>query len=189
MRKYFTWRCIALHVLVLIVVPSFFFLGKWQYDAARSGNTLSWAYTFEWPLFGLYALYVWWRLINEKSTALARLWAARDRTAAAASGMPLEEVPGWALDKTLSAAVIQASLGSPGSPVLSQGQQTKALESEDRKVAASLVMGSAGAEDRSDDHEPVDAHVVGVKVVVDEDLEAYNRYLADLNRSDRPKRW
>jgi hypothetical protein len=192
MRKYFTWRCIALHVLVLIVVPSFFFLGKWQYDAARSGNTLSWAYTFEWPLFGLYALYVWWRLINEKSTALARLWAARDRTAAAASGMPLEEVPGWALDKTLSAAVIQASLGSPGSPVLSQGQQTEALESQDRKATASPVMGSAGADDRPDvigDHEPVDARVVGVKVVVDEDLEAYNRYLADLNRSDPPKRW
>jgi hypothetical protein len=35
----------------------------------------------------------------------------------------------------------------------------------------------------------VDAQVVGVKVAVDEDLAAYNRYLADLNRSDPPKRW
>jgi hypothetical protein len=194
MRKYFTWRCIGLHVLVLIVVPTFFLLGRWQFDAARSGNTLSWAYTVEWPLFGIYAIYVWWRLIHEKSTALARLWAARDRTAAANSGMPLEEVPGWALDKKLSAAVIQASLGSPGSPVLPQGRQTEALESEDRKLSDSALMGATMVDDHPevipDGDEPVvDAQVVGVKVVVDEDLAAYNRYLADLNRSDPPKRW
>ena len=193
MRKYFTWRCIGLHVLVLVVVPTFFLLGRWQFDAARSGNTLSWAYTVEWPLFGIYAIYVWWRLIHEKSTALARLWAARDRTAAANSGMPLEEVPGWALDKKLSAAVIQASLGSPGSPMLPQGRQTEALESEDRKLSDSARMGATMTDDHPEaipDGEPVvDAQVVGVKVVVDEDLAAYNRYLADLNRSDPPKRW
>jgi hypothetical protein len=194
MRKYFTWRCIGLHVLVLIVVPTFFLLGRWQFDAARSGNTLSWAYTVEWPLFGIYAIYVWWRLIHEKSTALARLWAARDRTAAANSGMPLEEVPGWALDKKLSARVIQASLGSPGSPMLPQGRQSEALESEERKLSDSAPMGATMVDDHpevsSDGGEPVvDAQVVGVKVVVDEDLAAYNRYLADLNRSDPPKRW
>lgn len=194
MRKYFTWRCIGLHVLVLIVVPTFLLLGRWQYHAARSGNTLSWAYTFEWPLFALYALYVWWRLINEKSTALARLWAARDRTAAANSGMPLEEVPGWALDKELSAAVMQASLESPGSPMLSPGRQTSALESQDRKPSPSALVGATMADDHleviPDGGEPVvDAQVVGVTVVVDEDLAAYNRYLAGLNRSDPPKRW
>ena len=170
MRKYFTWRCIGLHVLVLIIVPTFFLLGRWQYHAARSGNTLSWAYTFEWPLFGLYAIYVWWRLIHEKSTALARLWAARDRTAAANSGMPLEEVPGWALDKELAKAVMQASLGSPGSAMLSEGQQTEALESHEQKRGSRLV-GAATAGDHPE--------VIG----------AYNRYLAELNRSAPPKRW
>jgi hypothetical protein len=193
MRKYFTWRCIGLHVLVLIIVPTFLLLGRWQYHAARSGNTLSWAYTFEWPLFALYAIYVWWRLITEKSTALARLWAARDRTAAANSGMPLEEVPGWALDKTLTKAVMQASLGSPGSPALSEGTRTEALESNEQKRADSrLVAATAGdhPDALTDDTEQVvDARVVGVKVVVDKDLEAYNRYLAELNRSDVPKRW
>ena len=194
MRKYFTWRCIGLHVLVLIIVPTFFLLGRWQYHAAQGGNTLSWAYTFEWPLFGLYAIYVWWRLINEKSTALARLWAARDRTAAANSGMPLEEVPGWALDKTLSKAVLQASLGSSESPMLSQGRPTESLESPEQKGAHSRLVGTATAGDRpeaigEDADQVVDARVVGVKVVVDKDLEAYNRYLAELNRSDPPKRW
>ena len=193
MRKYFTWRCIGLHVLVLIIVPTFLLLGRWQYHAARSGNTLSWAYTFEWPLFALYAIYVWWRLINEKSTALARLWAARDRTAAANSGMPLEEVPGWALDKELSKAVMQASLGSPGSPVLPEGRPTDALESHEQKRADSPLVGMAAGDhpEAIGDHteQVVDARVVGVKVVVDKDLEAYNRYLAELARSDPPKRW
>jgi hypothetical protein len=192
MRKYFTWRCIGLHVLVLIIVPTFLLLGRWQYHVARSGNTLSWAYTFEWPLFALYALYVWWRLINEKSTALARLWAARDRTAAANSGMPLEEVPGWALDKELSKAVMQASLGSPGSPMLSEGTQTEALESQEQKGDSRLVAATGGDHPDAigdDTNQVVDARVVGVKVVVDKDLEAYNRYLAELNRSDPPKRW
>ena len=193
MGKYFTWRCILLHVLVLIVAPICFLLGLWQYHAARSGNTLSWAYTFEWPIFGLYAVYVWWRLINEKSTALARLWAARDRTAAAASGMPLEEVPGWALDKDLSAAVIQASLGTPGLPMLADGPRTDALEPHDKELADSQLVGSITADGPSeatgDDRQPVDAQVVRVKVAVDKDLDAYNRYLAELNRSDPPKRW
>lgn len=193
MRKYFTWRCIGLHVLVLIIVPTFVLLGLWQYHVARSGNTLSWAYTFEWPLFALYAIYVWWRLINEKSTALARLWAARDRTAAANSGMPLEEVPGWALDKKLTKAVMQASLGTPGSPMLSEGTRTEALESQEQKRDAPLVAPSTASDHPEvvgdDTEQVVDARVVGVKVVVDTDLEAYNRYLAELNRSDPPKRW
>jgi hypothetical protein len=194
MRKYFTWRCIALHVLVLILVPTFFLLGDWQYHSARSGNTLSWAYTFEWPMFGIYALYVWWQLIHEQSTALARLWAARDRTAAAASGVPLEEIPGWALDKSLSAAVSQASLGSPGPPMLSEGGRPEALESEDRKLDDSLLVDFPVADDQpdrvpDDTGRLVEASVVDVKTVVDEDLLEYNRYLAELNRSDPPKRW
>ena len=29
---------------------------------AVSGNTLSWAYVFEWPILGAYGVYVWWKL-------------------------------------------------------------------------------------------------------------------------------
>ncbi len=32
---------------------------------ATSGNGLSWAYVFEWPLFGAYAIYMWRRLLKE----------------------------------------------------------------------------------------------------------------------------
>jgi hypothetical protein len=32
---------------------------------AMSGNELSWAYVFEWPFFGGYAIYMWRKLLNE----------------------------------------------------------------------------------------------------------------------------
>lgn len=33
---------------------------------AVSGNTLSWAYVFEWPIFAAYALYLWRKLLREE---------------------------------------------------------------------------------------------------------------------------
>lgn len=32
---------------------------------AETGNGLSWAYVFEWPLFGGYAIYMWRKLLKE----------------------------------------------------------------------------------------------------------------------------
>jgi hypothetical protein len=32
---------------------------------AQSGNGLSWAYVFEWPLFGGYAIYMWRKLLKD----------------------------------------------------------------------------------------------------------------------------
>jgi hypothetical protein len=31
---------------------------------AEGGNELSWAYVFEWPLLGLFAIYMWWKLLH-----------------------------------------------------------------------------------------------------------------------------
>ena len=58
-------RAIKLHVVILIVVPAFLALMLWQLDRALGGNTLSWAYVFEWPLFACYAVYMWWRFVHE----------------------------------------------------------------------------------------------------------------------------
>jgi hypothetical protein len=204
MRKYFTWRCIGLHVLALIVVPACFLLGRWQYHAALSGNSLSWAYTFEWPAFGIYAIYMWWQLIHDQRTAFDRLWAAKQRSATEASGRPLQQIPGWALDKSLSKAVTEASLEPPKHSALLHGKRSEALESQEAKTAAARAAaesmgdlperrsegpdGAMAATDRGDG-DVVDAEVVDVKVQVDEELAAYNRYLADLSWSDPPKRW
>jgi hypothetical protein len=63
-----TWwspRAIKLHLVILIIVPTFAGLCAWQVDRALSGNDLSWAYVFEWPFFAGYAVYMWWRFLHE----------------------------------------------------------------------------------------------------------------------------
>ena len=52
--------------MTLVIVPACVVLCLWQYHRARSGNTLSWAYVFEWPILGTYAAYMWWKLTHEE---------------------------------------------------------------------------------------------------------------------------
>ena len=58
-------RAVKLHVVILIVVPAFLALCLWQVSRALGGNSLSWAYVFEWPIFAAYAVYMWWRFVHE----------------------------------------------------------------------------------------------------------------------------
>jgi len=68
---WFTPRALRLHAVILLVVPAFMALCVWQLERALSGNTLSWAYVFEWPLFAGYAVYMWWRFVHEVPEAPA----------------------------------------------------------------------------------------------------------------------
>lgn len=36
---------------------------------ALVGNTLSWAYVFEWPIFAMYAVYLWRKLLHDERHA------------------------------------------------------------------------------------------------------------------------
>jgi hypothetical protein len=94
-RRYFTPRCVGMHVTLLVLLPAFAWLTWWQLERALGGNTLSWAYTFEWPLFAIYAIYVWWQLIHDHTTAVTRRILPSSATGAeSADG---HDQPGWAL--------------------------------------------------------------------------------------------
>src|SRR5215469_13409802 len=41
-------------------------LGDWQLHRALTGNGLSWAYTFEWPLFAGFAIVFWARTVRDE---------------------------------------------------------------------------------------------------------------------------
>src|SRR3974390_2812753 len=58
-------RALRLHAVILIVGPAFMALCIWEISRAVGGNSLSWAYVFEWPLFAGYAVYMWWRFVHE----------------------------------------------------------------------------------------------------------------------------
>lgn len=54
------WRIHAGLILAeTICIPAFII----EINRAVGGNTLSWAYVFEWPILGAYAVYMWRRLI------------------------------------------------------------------------------------------------------------------------------
>jgi hypothetical protein len=88
-------RAIKLHVVILIVVPAFIALCLWQISRALGGNTLSWAYVFEWPLFACYAVYMWWRFVHEAAEDAPPATAGADpggaNASAAAPQAPPEE--------------------------------------------------------------------------------------------------
>jgi len=51
-------------------------LGDWQLHRALSGNELSWAYTFEWPLFAIFGGYFWVKSLRDE----LRLTQGPDKT-------------------------------------------------------------------------------------------------------------
>ena len=54
------------HVFVIVSVLVMLWLGGWQLRRAESGNSLSWAYTFEWPLFAIFAVVFWVKTIRDE---------------------------------------------------------------------------------------------------------------------------
>jgi hypothetical protein len=64
-QTWFSRRAIGVHAAIIVIIPNFAALCDWQVHRALSGNQLSWAYVFEWPFFGGYAIYMWWRILQE----------------------------------------------------------------------------------------------------------------------------
>jgi hypothetical protein len=66
-------------------------IGAFAFEVTRAagGNTLSWAYVFEWPIFAVFALYMWWHLLHgqdgSRSGSSRRAgtgrWGRKDRSA------------------------------------------------------------------------------------------------------------
>jgi len=84
-------RALKLHLVILVVVPAFMALCIWQIFRAVDGNSLSWAYVFEWPLFAGYAVYMWWRFVHEDPDAASRPLAASEEPAVTRPGAEQRE--------------------------------------------------------------------------------------------------
>lgn len=138
----------GLHVLMVVVVVAFLALCVWQVRRAESGNTLSYAYAFEWPIFAGYVVFMWWQLLQDE------LHPDRVRHRLAL-GRPNEDLaPGWARKE----------------PRRTRGGQ-------DLVVAGTALLANDWKERRPSSPE------------VDEEMAAYNRYLAELNARNEPKHW
>ncbi len=69
MRVLLRPRWLAWHVGIVVATAVMLWLGDWQLHRAESGNELSWAYTFEWPLFAIFAVYFWVKTIRDELRA------------------------------------------------------------------------------------------------------------------------
>ncbi|WP_046566261.1 hypothetical protein [Micromonospora sp. HK10] len=64
MKRLWTPAWIARHVAMVVLVVGFLGLGWWQVTRAAEGNSLSFGYAIEWPVFAGFVVFVWWREVR-----------------------------------------------------------------------------------------------------------------------------
>ena len=65
-RILLTPRWLGWHLFAVAAVAGMCWLGDWQFRRAMAGNTLSWAYTFEWPIFAIFGVVFWAKTIKDE---------------------------------------------------------------------------------------------------------------------------
>ena len=146
--RYFTPRCIGMHVTIVILLPAFAWLTWWQLNRALGGNTLSWAYTFEWPLFAGYAIYVWWQLIHDQTTAVTRRVLPADSAEAGSDAD--HNKPGWALSGGWKKSVAIASRSAVGEGAPAHGERFTEQTPEEAEALAAYNRYLAGLDADAD---------------------------------------
>jgi hypothetical protein len=59
--RWLTW-----HAFSVVAAVGMLLLGDWQWHRAETGNALSWAYTFEWPIFAIFVMVFWVKTIVDE---------------------------------------------------------------------------------------------------------------------------
>jgi DNA-binding transcriptional regulator of glucitol operon len=65
-RILFTPKWLGWHLFAVVAVLGMLWLGDWQFHRAESGNALSWAYTFEWPIFAVFGVVFWVKTVRDE---------------------------------------------------------------------------------------------------------------------------
>lgn len=66
MRRFFTLGWLGLHAVAIVLVTTFLGFGWWQLQRAEDGNMRSWGYTFEWPLFAVFVIVMWIKMMYDE---------------------------------------------------------------------------------------------------------------------------
>lgn len=177
-RTWFSRRALLLHLTVLTVVPTFLGLAWWQLHRALGGNELSWAYTFEWPFFAGYAVFVWWKLLHDQDVPFARR-----------RQQPVSRPVGWALQGSTKASGTTPTSPTPTSPAPTS---TPSASTATAAAAASVPSTAPATATANATGTAAAAPLDGADPPMsDEDraLAEYNDYLAALAASGRRKTW
>src|SRR6516225_7219168 len=85
-RFLITPRWLGWTAFVIAAIAGMLWLGDWQLRRALAGNTLSWAYTFEWPIFAIFGVVFWVKTVRDELKPPA---AAYPAPAADGAGLPV----------------------------------------------------------------------------------------------------
>lgn len=83
-------RWVAWHAFAVVGTIGMLYLGNWQLHRAESGNQLSWAYTFEWPLFAVFGVYFWFKTMRDELREHGVALTAEGTPGAGAAAAPPE---------------------------------------------------------------------------------------------------
>ncbi|WP_033323039.1 hypothetical protein [Actinomadura atramentaria] len=70
MRRFLTPGWLGLHAIAIVLCLSFLVFGWWQLDRAQAGNDRSWAYVFEWPVFSIFVVVMWVKMIRDERSGV-----------------------------------------------------------------------------------------------------------------------
>jgi hypothetical protein len=164
-QRWLSRRAILYHLLLVVIVLGCLLAAWWQVHRAASGNTLSYLYSIEWPVFAVVAVIGWWQLIHEDFSEVLARKAERLRRARM-KGVPT--IPEFTLADLEALSRPRAlELGPVGSTGRGGGDVGVYVEemAEDRLAA-----------------EAVEAEVAY-------GMTAYNEYLASLRERGHAKTW
>jgi DNA-binding transcriptional regulator of glucitol operon len=65
-RRFFTLGWLGLHAVAIVLASAFVGFGWWQLQRAEGGNMRSWGYTFEWPLFAIFVIVMWVKMMRDE---------------------------------------------------------------------------------------------------------------------------
>ena len=107
-------RWLAWHGFVVVATVGMLALGAWQLHRAETGNELSWAYTFEWPLFSAFTVYFWIKSLRDELRGLGT--AASAVSVSAATAAPAAGTTGATAAEPAArglAGAVEASMAAP----------------------------------------------------------------------------
>ena len=100
-------RWLGWHLLMVVSFWGMAWLGDWQFRRALAGNALSWAYTFEWPLFSGFVVVFWAKTIRDEFR-IRRGTMPDPRAVATEAGILPAGVTGTEQVKVGQASLVQA---------------------------------------------------------------------------------
>jgi hypothetical protein len=99
-------RWLGWHLFMAVSFLGMLWLSDWQFHRALAGNGLSWAYTFEWPLFAVFAVVFWAKTIRDEFRIRQGKMPDPRAAAADAERLPVGVDP-------VQASSVQAGAGAP----------------------------------------------------------------------------